>query len=161
MLGIHDAAVGDGKEKCLAKVKTSVPSQRWPKIPGSAQCKSKNQSGNCDVGLSNYSFAWVSSVHKPEKDRKQDCRRPESNASRQGVLDISPKQKLFREPHKDEGHGPKHSPAHKAGSVHGESAERISAKCRNQGHEHCHFSEPKQNTLPELLPECMLYVQTV
>src|SRR5215470_16035637 len=146
MLVINDAAVRNGKEKSFPEVKAGVPSNGQPKIPGSAQSQSKNQSGNRDVGFSNDSFAWVSSMDEPEKKRKQDRGGPESNASGKGELGVSSKQELFRESHKDENHRPKQSPAQQAGSVHDQPTERVSAKNVDQGQEKSHFRESEKNT---------------
>src|SRR6266849_8374556 len=96
----HIAAVGNRKEKRLAKVKAGVPADGKPQIPGSSQRERKHQARDRDIGRSDDSLARVSQVSGPKHKRERHGGRPESNPSRQSVLRVSAKQKLLRQPYK-------------------------------------------------------------
>src|SRR5205823_11902817 len=73
----HKTAVGDRKQKSLAKVKAGVPTHGKPKIPGSPKRERKHQAGNRYIGRSHDAFARVSQVRGPKHERETHGSGPE------------------------------------------------------------------------------------
>src|SRR5579864_9337517 len=161
MMVKHPSAIRNGEEEGFAKVKTGVPSDRQPKIPGSLQPKSKNQSGDSDVGCSNDSFARIPQVICAKQKRETHGSRPESHASRQSVLHISTKQEFLGQPHQHESHCPIQSPSPKARPVNVQLSEGVSAERRYQTDKQTHLAQPKKNALPEGFPKSVAQRQAI
>src|SRR5690349_3552723 len=102
MMVKNKSAIGHRKKESLPKVKASVPSHSQPEIPGPAQCKCEDESGNRNVQRPNDSLAGVSEMSGPKHKRETDRGRPEAKPSRQGVLGISSKHEFFRKANQNE-----------------------------------------------------------
>src|SRR5215467_7834336 len=130
----HEAAVGNRKEKRLAKVKGGVPSNGQPKISGSLQSEREDQPGNDDISHADHVFALIPTVSGAKRQGEAHGSRPEPNPSRKRVLDVSPEQEFFKQPHKHKSHRPQCSPPEKARALNCQVSERIPAESSDESY---------------------------
>src|SRR6266849_6172312 len=90
MMCKEHAAIRNGVEKRLPKIKARMPTHCKPEVAGPSQCEGEKEPGGGDAHGSQVALAWIPEMDGAEKDGKQYCGRPESNPLCQRILRITP-----------------------------------------------------------------------
>src|SRR5260370_4831122 len=105
------AAVRNGIEKRLAKIKAGMPTHSEPEIAGPSQRETEKQPGRDDARGAHKTLARVPKMHGAEQNGKKYSCGPESDPLCQRILRIASEQEFFRESYRDECHEPDRGPA--------------------------------------------------
>src|SRR6266849_5084448 len=148
MLKEH-AAIRNGIEKRLSKIKARMPTHSEPEVAGPSQSESENEPGRDHASSSHVTLARIPEMHGAEQNGKNDSSGPESNPLCQCVLRVAPEHVFFRKTNTNESNQPKRTPASHFQAMQRKRAKRIAAKCGNQTDEQRHFNLSQEPSLPE------------
>src|SRR6266704_674305 len=100
-------------------------------------------------------------MNGPERARKHNSSGPETDAVRECVLRVSPKQEFLKQAHKNKEDRPQHSPTQQLLALQGKAAKGIPAKSRYQANQYGNLDKSDEAALPEQFPESPSQRQTV
>src|SRR6266568_6050552 len=92
-------------------------------------------------------------MNGPKRARKHNSGGPETDAVRECVLRVSPKQEFLKQAHKNKENRPQHSPTQQLLALQGKAAKGIPSKGRYQAHQYGNFDKSDEGALPEQFPE--------
>src|SRR5215470_15178991 len=102
MIFKHIAAVWNGKQERLAKIKRRVPADDQPEIAGASESKRKYQCDTDNAQCADRRLALIHQVDAAEAQRENPGGWPESDAVGQGKLQIAPECELFKQAYQHE-----------------------------------------------------------
>src|SRR5882724_1672231 len=160
MLKEH-AAIRNGIQKRLPKIKGRMPSHGQPEVASPSQSESEEKPGGDHPRGSHVALAGIPEMSSAKQNGKENRRRPESNPACQSELRVAAEQILFRKSDRDERHEPQPAPPRQFQSVQGNGAERISAKRGNRAEQQTDFHKAEKTSLPEQFSKSPLPGQSI
>src|SRR6266446_3619039 len=100
-------------------------------------------------------------MNGPKRARKHNSCGPETDALRQRILRVSPKQEFLKQAHKNKENRPQHSPTQQLLAVQGKAPKGIPAKGGDQANQDGNFDKSDEAALPEQFPESACQRQTI